>query len=57
MSRRVRSLHGMTDYVYTYTNKDLNILRRKISQKSTYVMFNNNRMKDDALRFLKLLNA
>jgi len=50
-------LHGITSYVYTYTNKELEILRNKIRQKSTYVMFNNTTMKEDALRFMKVLNA
>jgi uncharacterized protein YecE (DUF72 family) len=50
-------LHGITDYVSTYTDKELEILRKKIRQKYTYVMFNNNTMKEDALRFLKVLKA
>jgi uncharacterized protein YecE (DUF72 family) len=37
------------------TDKELEILRKKISEKPTYVMFNNNTMKEDALRFTKLL--
>ncbi len=49
-------LHGMTDYVYTYTDKELEILRKKIREKRSYVMFNNNAMKEDALRFSKVLN-
>ena len=48
-------LHGITNYVYTYTDKVLEILRKKIKQKPTYVMFNNNTMKEDALRFFKVL--
>ena len=48
-------LHGAPDYVYTFTDKELEILRKKIRQKPTYAMFNNNTMKDDALRFMKLL--
>lgn len=50
-------LHGITDYVYTYTDEELNVLRKKISNKPTYVMFNNNTMKEDALRFLALLGS
>ena len=50
-------LHGITDYVYTYTDKELEILRKKMSEKPTYVMFNNNTMKEDALRFMKILGA
>lgn len=48
-------LHGAADYVYTYTDKELEVLRKKISEKPTYIMFNNNTMKEDALRFMKLL--
>jgi uncharacterized protein YecE (DUF72 family) len=48
-------LHGIADYGYTYTGKDLEILRKKIRLKPTYVMFNNITMKEDALRFLRLL--
>jgi uncharacterized protein YecE (DUF72 family) len=50
-------LHGITHYVYTYTDKELDILQKEIRQKPTYVMFNNNTMKEDALRFLKILKA
>jgi uncharacterized protein YecE (DUF72 family) len=50
-------IHGTTDYVYTYTDNEIKILRKKLRQKPTYVMFNNKTMKDDALRFLKLLKA
>lgn len=48
-------LHGAADYVYTYTDKELEVLRKKISEKPTYIMFNNNTMKEDGLRFMKLL--
>jgi uncharacterized protein YecE (DUF72 family) len=50
-------LHGAADYVYTYSEKELEILRKKISEKTIYVMFNNNTMKQDALRFLEILRA
>ena len=50
-------LHGAADYVYTYTGKELGLLRKKIREKPAYVMFNNNTMKDDALRFLKILKT
>jgi len=50
-------LHGITDYVYTYTDEELEILRKKIRQKTTYVMFNNNTMKEDALRFSNVLKG
>ena len=47
-------LHGAADYIYTYTDKELEMLRKKIKQKPTYVMFNNSTMKEDALRFIGL---
>ena len=50
-------LHGITDYVYTYTDQELESLRKRMRKKPTYVMFNNNTMKEDALRFLKVLKA
>jgi uncharacterized protein YecE (DUF72 family) len=50
-------LHGAADYVYSYSDKELEILRKKISEKTTYVMFNNNTMKQDALRFLEIFKA
>jgi uncharacterized protein YecE (DUF72 family) len=50
-------LHGAPDYVYTFTDKDLEILRKKIGKKPTYVMFNNNTMKEDALRFLEIIKT
>ncbi len=50
-------LHGAADYIYTYSDKELDVLRKKISEKPTYVMFNNNTMKEDALRFMKLMQA
>ena len=48
-------LHGAADYIYTYSDKELESLRKKVKQKPTYVMFNNNTMKEDGLRFLKIL--
>jgi uncharacterized protein YecE (DUF72 family) len=50
-------LHGAADYIYTYSDKEFEILRNKIREKPTYVMFNNNTMKEDALRFLKLMEG
>jgi uncharacterized protein YecE (DUF72 family) len=50
-------LHGITNYVHSYTDTELEILRNKIRKKRTYVMFNNKTMKEDALRFMKILNA
>jgi uncharacterized protein YecE (DUF72 family) len=50
-------LHGITGYAYTYTDEELEILRKKITRKSNYVMFNNSTMMEDALRFLNVLKA
>jgi uncharacterized protein YecE (DUF72 family) len=50
-------LHGKTGYVYTFTDKELDTLQKKIRKKPAYVMFNNNTMREDALRFLKILKA
>jgi uncharacterized protein YecE (DUF72 family) len=50
-------LHGAADYIYSYTDEELEILRKKIRGKPTYVMFNNNTMKEDALRFSKLIDG
>jgi uncharacterized protein YecE (DUF72 family) len=50
-------LHGAADYIYTYTDRELDALLKKISEKPTYVMFNNNTMKDDALRFMEMLRG
>ncbi len=51
-------LHGITGYYDdAYTDKDLQILQKKIRKKLTYVMFNNKTMKEDALRFLKVLKT
>ncbi len=50
-------LHGITGYGYAYTDEDLETLQKKIKKKSTYVMLNNKTMKEDALRFLKLLKT
>ncbi len=50
-------LHGITGYGYAYTDGDLEILQKKIRKKSTYVMLNNKTMREDALRFLKLLKT
>ena len=48
-------LHGAADYIYTYSDKELEALRKKLKRKPIYVMFNNNTMKEDGLRFLKIL--
>ncbi len=48
-------LHGITGYYYQYTDADLRRLSRWIQRKPSYVFFNNNWMKDDALRFMELM--
>ena len=48
-------LHGITGYSYRYTDEDLQRLRIWVQEKPTYLFFNNNRMKDDALRFIELI--
>jgi uncharacterized protein YecE (DUF72 family) len=48
-------LHGITGYAYRYTDADLQMLKEWVHQKPTYVLFNNNWMKDDALRFIQLI--
>ncbi|MBM3301772.1 MAG: DUF72 domain-containing protein, partial [Deltaproteobacteria bacterium] len=49
-------LHGIGDYQYTYTDDELMELKKKVGRKPAYVMFNNNTMKQDALRFMDLLH-
>jgi uncharacterized protein YecE (DUF72 family) len=48
-------LHGITGYAYRYTDQDLERLKSWVKAKPTYTLFNNNWMKDDALRFMKLI--
>ena len=48
-------LHGITGLSYQYTDADLQRLKEEwIHEKPTYLLFNNNWMKDDALRFTEL---
>jgi uncharacterized protein YecE (DUF72 family) len=47
-------LHGLTGYAYRYTDEELLRLRGWAEKKATYVLFNNNWMKDDALRFIAM---
>jgi len=47
-------LHGITGYAYRYTDANLQKLKVWADEKPTYVLFNNNWMKDDALRFMAL---
>lgn len=48
-------LHGITGYAYRYTDADLGRLKGWIDEKPAYLLFNNNWMKDDALRFIELI--
>ena len=50
-------LHGITGYAYRYSDEDLQRLKELVEEKPTYVLFNNNWMKDDALRFGELIRA
>ncbi|MGD2125636.1 MAG: DUF72 domain-containing protein [Desulfobacteraceae bacterium] len=50
-------LHGVTGYDYLYTDAELGRLREWAGQKSTYILFNNNYMKGDALRFIDLVQG
>jgi uncharacterized protein YecE (DUF72 family) len=47
-------LHGITGYRYRYTDGDLEQLRRSVERRPSYVLFNNDGMKQDALRFLEM---
>jgi uncharacterized protein YecE (DUF72 family) len=44
-------LHGISGYNYAYTDQDLNILKTWIRKKPTYLLLNNKRMYEDAIRF------
>jgi len=48
-------LHGITGFGYQYTDDDLLRLREWGTEKPTYVLFNNNWMKEDGLRFMELI--
>ncbi len=48
-------LHGITGYAYRYTDMDLQRLQTWVESKCTYVLFNNQWMRDDALQFRKLI--
>ncbi|MEM3734902.1 MAG: DUF72 domain-containing protein, partial [Nitrososphaerales archaeon] len=53
-------LHGLGSrpYIYTYSDDDLIKLRKIVQEQDAervYVMFNNTSMRDDAYRFIKLL--
>jgi uncharacterized protein YecE (DUF72 family) len=47
-------LHGITGYAYRYTDADLKRLKTWVEEKPSYLLFNNNWMKEDALRFMEL---
>jgi uncharacterized protein YecE (DUF72 family) len=53
-------LHGKGGYSYRYSDEDLAFLRdclARYASRPAYVLFNNVRMKEDAVRFLKLVNT
>lgn len=47
-------LHGITGYKYHYTDEDLEQLKKWVAKRPSYLLFNNNWMKEDALRFMEL---
>jgi uncharacterized protein YecE (DUF72 family) len=47
-------LHGVKGYDYSYTDEDLVSLSRWVKGKPSYVLFNNNTMKEDAIKFMKV---
>lgn len=50
-------LHGITGYAYCYTDLDLLRLKNWLDKRPTYLLFNNNWMKDNALRFINLVQT
>lgn len=48
-------LHGINGYSYRYSDADLQTLKDRAAEKSTYVLFNNKWMTEDSLRFMKLI--
>jgi uncharacterized protein YecE (DUF72 family) len=49
-------LHGISGFSYQYSDGDLERLRSWVAKKPTYVLFNNNWMKEDALRLIETLD-
>lgn len=47
-------LHGITGYKYLYTDEDLDQLKKWVGEMPTYLLFNNNWMKENALRLMEL---
>jgi uncharacterized protein YecE (DUF72 family) len=47
-------LHGITGFAYQYSDTDLQQLKKWAENKPTHLLFNNNSMEEDALRFLEL---
>jgi len=50
-------LHGGPGYRHRYSDEELERLREVVSNKESYVLFNNMAMYDDALRFTHLLRG
>lgn len=50
-------LHGRGRYNYQYSDQELEVLRDRLDfRRMAYVMFNNTKMYEDALRFMELLS-
>jgi len=50
-------LHGNTGYRYRYADSDLQKLQGWVKNKPAYVLFNNMTMREDAGRFLRMIEA
>jgi uncharacterized protein YecE (DUF72 family) len=49
------SKFSINGYGYQYSDADLQTLKNRTAEKSTYVLFNNKWMTADSLRFMKLI--
>jgi uncharacterized protein YecE (DUF72 family) len=54
---RYYRLHGGPGYRHRYTEEELKRLKQKIGDGEAYVLFNNLSMRDDALAFIRLMEA
>ena len=45
--------HGIICYYYAFNDEDLTILKTRVQKKPTYVLFNNLRIHNNALRFME----
>jgi uncharacterized protein YecE (DUF72 family) len=53
---RLHGIDGFTNYGYVYSEMDLKKLKTFCKEKEGYVFFNNVKMWDNALSFIKILN-